>query len=1499
LVAALLVIFGLGFAIRDSARHRQSTAPAAAAADVPTRADPVASATPPATVPVILPERITIIGSGWKAPLPPAFAAFRAWTARYLAADPAARSALVAEGATLAHERRAELARLIKADPASALAKAVPMIVRQQLPAAIGAELETRVSGLTQLSLNGITAAPGGSVAESTFRSALVDGEEYRAYVYGRRADQATVDSTSVVGIAVDHALAVSESPLRALEPGEIAGDRPLEVVCPVSGAVTATNPGAPLNTGSVTAVEFNGKVTVLCHEAHVSTVEKALVAAELDHLQNAADSQPGSSSVTGRPTSAWTHGTKKLLIIRVDFSDRPGTPVIPSNSTAVSDDVAVSLITGPNGVADFYTQCSFNASTLQIAATSGGDSPDVTPVLRLPHTAAYYAVGDGTNAYNDTLHSDAETAATGTGLDLNSYDRIGVVFADLSGITGSQITYGGLGQIIGKNFWINGYYVFNIVAHEIGHNYGLNHANLWQVNDGNPVSPAGSSTEYGDVFDVMGGGTAFEDQFSHWNKSILQWIPDTAVTLGTSAGTYRIYRFDDVGANLANPRALKVVRDGINDYWIGYRRATTNVSLNNGAYVIWGYNANRQGSLLDLTTPGVATTHDEALAIGSTFNDSAAGISLKPLAQGGSGSEEYLDVQVSFQPRIQWSQPAFVVDEQSGTATLTLQRGQNGTGAVSVSYTTSYGTATTPADFTAQTGTVNWADGDSGDKTITIPIVAGASSGGTRYFSVTLGTVTGGVAVGSLSATVTIADPGTRDPNYNPDFLNSSVQKVLLLPDGSSVVGGWFSLIQDSGFNVYARKGITRLSATGAIDPTFASGGGVDTTPVYDLALQPDGKIIAVGAFTTYNGTARSRLARLNSDGSLDPSFDPGSGADGTIYAVMVQADGHIIVGGSFTHFNGTAREYVARLNSDGSLDSTFVGPDFASTSGWWVQCLAEQPDGKILAGGEFYFTGGANLRSGLCRLQANGSLDGTFTGLAQGAHVAGSTSSLESVEKIAIQPDGMILVAGNFTGFNGTTQGHLARLTSTGAIDSGFTAPSLDGDVSALVVLPDGSILVGGAFSNNGASPAAHLARFSGSGAFNSGFATSGGYGASVSDLELAPNGRVMLGGDYGSFQGSATARPVWTLIPGITGGPGTVQFASATASGAEGTTVTLQVTRAGGSAGALSVGYATVPGTATTADYTPVSGGLSWADGDTTAKIISIPLTTDALSEPTETFAVQLGQPVAGNVNWGAITQATVSILPPVSTVRGDFNADGHADLLWTNTATGDRAVWFMNGAAISSFGYLAGIPTEWHIVGEADFDADGHTDLVWENVSTGDRTFWMMNGLNIASFGYLAYVDPVWHISAIGDFDGDAKPDVIWENTTTGDRAIWFLDGQSIASFGYIAGIPTDWHIVGAADFDGDGHTDLVWENLVTGDRTIWYMNGTAIVSFGYIANIPGAWHIARVGDLDGDGWPDLAWENTTTGDRAVWLMNNATQLSAPYLALVDPVWSIAP
>jgi uncharacterized delta-60 repeat protein/M6 family metalloprotease-like protein len=1543
LLAGSVALAGLTFVLWHQGSVPGSPAVASANASVPAPKEFAAPVPASPAAPAVRPGPFAksgcaardVIASGWKTETQPAFAGFRDWTIRYLAASPEERARLLPEGVQWAQERRAVLAQLIRSDPQSALAAAVPMVVRQQLPAEVTALLEERITGRGELSLLAVTPAPGQTVTEPIFRSALIDRQEYRAYVYGRREAQATVAATSIVGIAVDRSLAVSESPLRVLEPGELAAGRPLDVVCSISGISTPVDPAAPLNVTTPTAVEYNGKIQVLCHVAHVAALEQRLVAAEVDHIQTAADNQAGSSGVTGRPTLSWTHGTKKVLIIRVDFPDLPGVNKIlflnDPSPVPLTEDIAVNLFNDPNGVRDFYAQSSYGATALQIAATVAGNSPDVTPVLRMPATAVSYA----TAGNNDLLHSDARAAALAAGYNEANYDRIGVVFSHLDQISGTQITYGGLGQVIGKYFWVNGYYVFNIIAHEIGHNYGLNHANLWQVTDSNPISPTGTSTEYGDPFDIMGDGSTFQNDFSDWNKSILQWIPDTAVTLATASGTFRVYRFDNAAAaNLANPRALKVVRDATRDYWIGYRHGSGNASLNSGAYVLWGYNANQQADLLDMTTPGVnpSGNHDEGLAIGTTFTDAVAGITIKPLDQGGSGAEEYLDVQIGFQSKVQWSQSTYYLDEKSGNAILTLSRSQSSTGIVSVNYATAPGTATANVDYTTSSGTVTWLDGDMADKTISIPVIADSTVDGTENFTVTLSGASGGVIGVNQTATVNVVDAGVRDASFTADFVNAQVEKVLPLPDGSMVLGGWFNQIADTSFNnLYTRTGSTRLTATGAADPTFAASGGTDTTPVYDLARQPDGRIIAVGNFTTFNGTASNRIVRLLPDGSVDSSFNPGTGANGTVYAVLLQPDGKIIIGGEFTSYNGTARQILARLNSDGSLDTGFTGPAFVS--GFWsVHSLALQSDGKLLVGGIFYLSASQPFKSGICRVLTTGALDPAFNGITNGAHGSGSTLTLKYIYKIVVQPDGKILIGGDFTAFNGTTnlRGGVARLTTTGSLDGTFTGPttiSTSGAVKTILFQPDGSMLIGGSFTTLNGTASNHLARISSTGAVDAAFAAAGGFGTSgstVEDLALLPNGQVLLAGSNDSFQSSSGTGPVWRFFPGLAGSPGTIQFLSATYSGDTGTTATLSVTRTGGSLGALTVGYATLSGTATTADYTAAAGVLTWTDGDASTKTISIPLTADVVSDPTESFTVNLGQPLIGGALLGAIQQTTVSIFPfgsgppAITTQPASQIATVGFPVTFTVTASGiptptfqwkkDAAI--INGATGSSYSIAhvavgdAGTYTvvATNSAGSAisnpasltiklaptsgyrppmDFNGSGKSGLIWQNSVTGERSVWLMNGTTVTQGVSLGLSPTEWSIAAIADFNGDGKPDLLWQNTLTGDRVFWLMNGTTFLSSVDLGVSSPDWSIACAGDFNGDGQTDLVWQNTSTGERTIWLMNGTTVASTVALGTFPPEWSIAATGDFNADGQTDLLWQNTVTGEKAIWLMQGTT------------------
>src|SRR5687767_10932228 len=266
----------------------------------------------------------------------------------------------------------------------------------------------------------------------------------------------------------------------------------------------------------------------------------------------------------------------------------------------------------------------------------------------------------------------------------------------------------------------------------------------------------------------------------------------------------------------------------------------------------------------------------------------------------------------------------------------------------------------------------------------------------------------------------------------FNPNA-NFPVLAVAVQPDGKILLGGNFTTLSPNGGAAVTRNHLARLNLDGTLDTTFnpnVTGGDVNA-----IALQTDGKIVIGGFFTTVapNGGAavtRNRLARLNSDGTLDMAFDPN--ASNAVRSLAIQADGKIIAGGQFTTLspNGGAavtRNRIARLNSNGTLDTAFD----PSANGN-VFAVVVQADGKILAGG--FFNGpnsiGGATRNRLARLNSDGTADMAF-----------DPNASNAVFAIAVQPDGKVLAGGAFTAIGPTIRNRLARLdASTGAADDSF---------------------------------------------------------------------------------------------------------------------------------------------------------------------------------------------------------------------------------------------------------------------------------------------------------------------------------------------------------------------------------------------------------------------------------------------------------------------------
>jgi len=304
-----------------------------------------------------------------------------------------------------------------------------------------------------------------------------------------------------------------------------------------------------------------------------------------------------------------------------------------------------------------------------------------------------------------------------------------------------------------------------------------------------------------------------------------------------------------------------------------------------------------------------------------------------------------------------------------------------------------------------------------------------------------------------------------------------------------------------------------------GALDTSFLSVGTGANSYVATIALQSDGKIIIGGNFTSYSGTSRGRVARLSADGGLDSSFlATGTGADNFVTSMAVQSDGKVLVGGGFSSYNGTSRGSIARLNTDGSLDTSFLATGAGANAD--VDCLAIQSDGKILIGGYFTTYNGTN-RGRIARINTDGSLDTTF--------LASGSGASDGVLSIAVQSDGQIIIGGRFTGYNGTSRGRVARLNADGSLDTTFLATDVGaGDtVSSIAVQADGKILVGGAFGIFNGTLRGCAARLNADGTLDGGFLAAGaGASATVFSVALQTNGLVLLGGAFGSYNGTSSA-------------------------------------------------------------------------------------------------------------------------------------------------------------------------------------------------------------------------------------------------------------------------------------------------------------------------------------------------------------------------------------
>ncbi|MEO8732695.1 MAG: T9SS type A sorting domain-containing protein, partial [Flavobacteriales bacterium] len=247
----------------------------------------------------------------------------------------------------------------------------------------------------------------------------------------------------------------------------------------------------------------------------------------------------------------------------------------------------------------------------------------------------------------------------------------------------------------------------------------------------------------------------------------------------------------------------------------------------------------------------------------------------------------------------------------------------------------------------------------------------------------------------------------GSLDQTFTASA-HGDVHEIAIQPDGKLLVAGYLNAV-----NGVQQNRIARLNTDGSLDSTFNLAG--EPLPSVDaVALQLDGKILIGGYFHSVDGNSRNGIARLESNGQVDPSFNPGTGCT-SVGGITLQSDGKALITGTFETYNGIPRTHIARIDQAGNLDTTFIPPTLG-----YVTTSTLQPDGKVLIGvntqvSEYVW----NYE--VIRLNPDGS---------RSPDLNSGTGFDNSLLQVMALPNGKFLVGGNFQAYNGVPHNRIARI-------------------------------------------------------------------------------------------------------------------------------------------------------------------------------------------------------------------------------------------------------------------------------------------------------------------------------------------------------------------------------------------------------------------------------------------------------------------------------------
>src|SRR3989440_6052544 len=514
-----------------------------------------------------------------------------------------------------------------------------------------------------------------------------------------------------------------------------------------------------------------------------------------------------------------------------------------------------------------------------------------------------------------------------------------------------------------------------------------------------------------------------------------------------------------------------------------------------------------------------------------------------------------------------------------------------------------------------------------------------------------------------------------------------------------------------------------------GQLDTTFVPAPGTKDA-VNVVIPQPDGKVIAAGRFTFANGVPRSRIARFNFDGSLDTTFDPGTGADAEITAAVLQPDGRIVVAGRFTSFNGSIHNRVCRLNADGSVDQGFgLGNGINNAA----LALALQSDGRILVGGQFSQID-LTQRFFLARLNTNGSVDLSFDP---------GNGPNGDVNAIVIQPDDRIVIGGTFIGYNGFARGGIARVLGNGALDPSFdSGVGTGGNVFALALQHNGQIVLGGRFAQYSGTNRTFIARVFGDGSLDFGFNPVPNNW--VQSLAVEPDDRILVGGFFTGITGFGRNRIARLNTNGsidLTFDPGAGCVGSLTNDATQVHSIALQ-----------QFGRILAGGIFTNYDNQLRDNIVRLFDN--AASFLAFDFNQDGKPDYVLYNAVTHQTAVWYLNNNVFVSAAFGPTLPANWRVVGvaDFNGDNKSDYLLFNSSTRQTAIWYLSGPMLVAAAFGPTIASGYTLIGAADFDGDGKPDYALYNSAMQRTAVWYLNNNAFTSSAFGPSLPANWSLIA---------------------------------------------------------------------------------------------------------------------------------------------------